>query len=329
MRHLAAFILGLLLLSQGAAALTFVSDAQSVIDTPIDDDVVASGGSVTINAPIRSLTAAGGTVTVNAPVDRDVVVIGGTVAINGDVGGKVLAFGGDVQMNGGAFNALLSGGTVGIGSDAVIRRDAAISGGSVFHAGTVERNLTVTASTFDNTGTAGNVTYEEARQGEAILATLSIFQVLIAVGFLILGILVINFFPEQFSLVVRQIELDPILRTIVGFFGAIVSAIIIGIVAITIIGLPVAIFAGVFFIAALMLSTLFVAYVLGYAVISRSDLKIGVIGIFTLGFVVLQVLYLIPILGALIQIIAVSLGYGALLYALRNAWRAMRGGRTP
>ena len=56
--------------------------------------MVASGGSVTVRAPVDSLTVAGGMVTVDAPVAGDVIAASGTLVVNGDVGGKVLAAGG-------------------------------------------------------------------------------------------------------------------------------------------------------------------------------------------------------------------------------------------
>ncbi|WP_243669289.1 hypothetical protein [Methanoculleus chikugoensis] len=62
MKHLVVLIIGLLLIPSGVQALTFLGGGQQVIDTPPipPDDVVASGGSVTVNAPVDSLTVAGG-----------------------------------------------------------------------------------------------------------------------------------------------------------------------------------------------------------------------------------------------------------------------------
>ncbi|WP_292366347.1 MULTISPECIES: hypothetical protein [unclassified Methanoculleus] len=326
MKHLAIIILGLLLIPSGAQALTFLGGDQQVIDTPIPDDVVASGGSVTVSAPVDSLTVAGGMVTVDAPVAGDIIAAGGTLIVNGDVGGKVLAAGGEIELNGNATNALITGGTVRIGEDAVIERDAFISAGEVTNAGSVLRNLTVSSETFNNAGTAGNVTYEEPEEPGLLLPGL--FSVLAAIGFLILGLLLIRVFPDPFAAVVRQVEKSPVVLTIVGFVAIIVSAIILVIVAITIIGLPLALVGGLLLIVALMLSSLFVAYALGDVIASRAGWKPGRSWTFVLGFVILQILTFIPLLGAIVQVIAVSLGYGGLLYALRSfcPFRAGGGG---
>jgi len=265
-------------------------------------------------------------VTVDAPVRGDVIAAGGTLIVNGDVGGKVLAAGGEIELNGNATNALVTGGTVRIGEDAVIERDAFISAGDVTNAGSVLGNLTVSAGTFSNTGTAGNVTFEE--QQDPGPAVPGIFSILIAIGFLILGLLLIRGFPDLFLAVVRQVERSPVILTIIGFVAIIVSAIVLFIVAITIIGLPLALVGGLLFIVALMLSSLFVAYALGDVILSRTRWRPGRAWIFVLGFVILQILIFIPFLGAIVQVIAVSLGYGGILYALRSVCPFRAGGRA-
>ncbi len=323
MKYLAVLILGLLLIPSGAQALTFLGGDQPRIDTPIPDDVIVSGGSVIVSAPVDSLTVAGGMVTVDAPVRGDIIAAGGTLIVNGDVGGKVLAAGGEIELNGNATNALVTGGAVRIGEDAVIERDAFITAGEVTNAGSVLRNLTVSSETFNNTGTAGNVTFEE--QGpETPLPGL--FSVLAAIGFLILGLLLIRTFPDLFAAVVRQVERNPVVLTVVGFVAIIVSAIVLLIVAVTIIGLPLALVGGLLFIVALMVSSLFVAYALGDVIASRTGWRPGRAWIFILGFVILQILIFIPLLGTIVQVVAVSLGYGGLLYALRGVCPFRAGG---
>jgi len=281
---------------------------------------------VTVNAPVDSLTVAGGRVAVNAPIKGDVIAAGGTLIINGDVGGKVLAAGGVIEVNGNATNVLITGSTVRIGKDAVIRRDALISAGDVTNEGSVLQNLTVSANTFANIGTAGNVVFEEVQ--EPTLPLPGLFSILAAIGFLILGLILVRVFPAPFAAVVRGVEGRPVVLTIAGFFAIIISMILLLIVAVTIIGLPLAIIAGLLFIIALMISSLFVAYALGDVIASRTGWKPGPTEVFILGFVILQVLIFIPLLGSIVQIIAVSLGYGGLLHALRTAWTLRAGGEV-
>ena len=86
-RQLFIFLLLLLiLLPFPASALETLSGGEVRIDQAIDDDVFASGGAITVNAPVESLMAAGGQITVNAPVKGDVIAAGGQVTLNSDVG---------------------------------------------------------------------------------------------------------------------------------------------------------------------------------------------------------------------------------------------------
>ena len=323
MRYMIVLILGLLLIPSGVQALTFLGGDRQVIDTPIPDDVVASGGYLTINAPVESLTAAGGMVVVNAPVAGDVIAAGGTLILNGDVGGKVLAAGGDIELNGNVTNALITAGTVRIGKNAVVQRDAVISAGEITNEGSVLRNLTVSGDTFNNPGTAGNVTYEKPEE-PGLLS--DIISFLFAIGFLILGIFLIRSFPGMFSAVVGQIEKNPVILTILGFAAIVASVIILAILAITIVGLPIALVAGLLFAAALMISSLFVAYALGDLIASHVRWTPGRTWIFILGFVILQILLFTPLLGTIVQVVAISLGYGGILYALRDACPFCAGG---
>ncbi|RXE56542.1 hypothetical protein ABH15_07130 [Methanoculleus taiwanensis] len=325
MKHLIVFVLiALCLLPAVSDAFVFISDDQAVIATPIDDDVIASGGTILVNAPVRSLIATGGSIIVNAPVAGDVIAAGGTIIVGADVDGKVLAAGGSIGINGTVENVFLTGGTVVLGSSATVLRDAVISAGSVTNAGTVVRNLSVSAGTFENPGTAGAITYEQ-QGGPDMPGGFGLLSLLVTVGFLFLGVILIQIFPEEFAHVVREVVTNPIIKTIVGFFGVIISTLILLVIAITVIGLPIAAVLGMFFLVAVLLSSLFVAFALGDVVVSRLRWKTGVTAIFVLGFVLLQISYLIPVLGWLVQVGAVSLGYGAFLYALRDAWRVYSG----
>ena len=59
MKRLIFISLLLILLLPHVHALQMLSDDQVSIDSPIDDDVFATGGIVTINAPVTSAVIAG------------------------------------------------------------------------------------------------------------------------------------------------------------------------------------------------------------------------------------------------------------------------------
>jgi len=319
----------LILLVPHTLALQMLSGDNISVDTPVDDDVFAAGDTITINAPVAGVVLAGGNITINAPVSGDVFAAGGTIVVNSDVDGKIVAAGGEIDVSGSATNAVLAGGVVNIHSDTVISKDAVISGGTVTNAGTVVRNLTVRADQFQNTGTAGHVDYQKSEGlqelQQAMAKVLSIVSILMTLGFLILGIILLWIIPAQFLSVEAELRESPLRDTAVGFGLIIVSAIAIFVLAITIIGVPVAFVMSMLFIIALMLSTLFVSFAVGRTIVDLLNVKTNDIPVFILGFIIVSLLFRIPYAGWLIRIVAVSLGFGAIFYAVHKNWKRITG----
>ncbi len=253
-------------------------------------------------------------------MNGDVFVAGGQITINSDINGKIVAAGGNIDLKGSAKNIVISGGNINIHSTAVISRDAFISGGRVSNAGRINGNLTVRSENFQNTGSAGHVDF---KKNEASQQTFGVFRILFTVGFLILGIILIKLFPAQFFKVEEEMMKSTIVKTVAGFVFIIVTAVLLILVAVTVIGLPVAIISGMLFVIALMLSTSFVSFAVGRKVVDLFKFKTNDILIFIFGFIILNIIFLIPYAGGLIWIIAVSLGFGAICYSVRENWKSM------
>jgi len=332
MKRLIILSLLLILLLPNVQALKMLSGDQVSIDSPIDDDVFVVGGTVNINAPVASAVIAGGTIIINAPVSGDVFAAGGQISVNSDIEGKIVAAGGDIDLRGDAKNAVIAGGNINIHSTSVISRDAVIAGGNVSNAGKILGNLTVRADNFQNTGSAGSVDFEksEGLQGleELMIKMMNILYILITVGFLILGIVLLKLFPTQFLMVEEEVRKSPVKNTLVGFVLIIASVILISLLAVTIIGFPVALIMGMLFIIALMLSTLFVSFAVGRKIVDLFKVKTNDLLIFVLGFIILNLLFRIPYAGVLIGIVAISLGFGAIIYALRKNWQSITTSRV-
>jgi hypothetical protein len=75
---------------------------------------------------------------------------------------------------------------------------------------------------------------------------------------------------------------------------------------------------GVLYIIAIMLAGVFVSYRLGRQIGKAANLKYGDMVLFRIGFVALNILYLIPFVGGFIKLVAVSLGFGIFLYTIWN-----------
>ena len=321
MKRLIFISLLLILLLPHVHALQMLSADQVSIDSPIDDDVFVAGSTVTINAPVASAVIAGGTVIINAPVSGDVFVAGGQILVNSDIDGKIVAAGGDIDLRGAAKNAVIAGGDIAIHSTTVINRDAIIGGGNVSNAGKILGNLTVRADNFQNTGSAGSVDFKKTEGLRGLQNLMNLFSILMTVGFLIIGIIFIKLFPTQFFIVEEEVRKSPVKNTLVGFVLIIASVIVIILLSVTIVGFPVALIMGMLFIIALMHSCLFVSFAVGRKIVDLFKVKLNNLLIFVLGFVILSLLFRIPYAGVLIVIVAISLGFGAIIYALRENWQ--------
>jgi hypothetical protein len=321
----------ILLLPSGVTALVTYNGGEVTIDQPIQDDVFAAGGSVNVDAPISSLIAAGGMININAPVSGDVIVAGGTVNVNDDIAGKLVVAGGTVIVSRKVgTNAVITGGTIDIRTDAVIERDALLSGGTVTHAGEVKGNLTVRAQTFQNTGVAGHLDVQLSEPQSEFSRIFSIFGVLFTIGMFFLGLLLLRLMPQGFLVVEGEVRKSAILKTIAGFGAIILFFILLILMSITLILLPIALIFWMFYFIALILSTLFVALALGRFIAGRIKWEAKENWhLFLAGFIVLNLLFLIPVVGGLILFISVSLGFAAFFHAIYLNWNTLRQESSP
>jgi hypothetical protein len=323
------FLILLILFPLGVSALATYSGGQVIIDKPVPDDVFASGGTLEVNAPVESLIAAGGVINVNSPVAGDIIAAGGTVNVNDEVGGKIVAAGGNINLNSRiGTNAVVAGGQVHIGQSAVIERDALVSGGQVVNAGQIVGNLTVRARSFDNQGTAGSLDVILSEPRDQFSRLFEIFGIIFTIGMFILGIVLLHVAPQRFHAVEEEVRKSAILKTVIGFFAIIASVIILILISMTVVLLPLAILLWMAFFAALLLSTLFVSLSVGHIIARYAKWEARPWQMFVVGFIVLNLLFRIPVVGLIILIISVSLGFASFFWTIHNHWSEMKGEPT-
>jgi len=310
------------LCSAGQGLQAFSGDTVS-IDSAVADDIIAAGNMVSINAPVDSAIVAGGTVNINAPVKGDVIAAGGQVYVNADVGGKVVAAGGNVNLGADVgTNLVAAGGQVNILPGKSIGRDALIGGGQVINAGSINGTITVHANQFNNTGSAGLVRFYRAEDSspkkEDYEDGFNIFSLLSMLGYFILGLLLVRGMPGIMQAVDGEVRSSTLLKTLLGFVMIIATFIALLLVAATVVGLPIAVIAALLFFAVIMLSGTFISFSLGKWIGERARIKQGDLVYFIIGFVVLNVLSLLPFVGGLVSLASMSLGFAAILYAARR-----------
>jgi len=344
MKKLMTILLLLALLLPSVYAVQTVNGQENEvvnIDNDVNEDLFISGNKVIINGNINGdLFAAGGEIVVNGQVNGDAYVVGGTVTVNGPITGelivgagqvtisgnteKILAGCGDLVIKGNTKKVVAASGNVKIYPTSVIEEYAYIATGTFDNQGTINGELVLTAEQLVNKGTVGSFNYTQTETNkdfsEGMKAVFTVFSILAAIGMLVLGILLIRFFPKLFFTIEKEVEKDTIVRTIIGFLLILATIIVTVILAVTVIGLPIAAILSIFFILALMASGLFVSYCTGNFVTKRLNINTSELGIFIIGFVILVVLKLIPVLGFFVSLVVVSLGFGAIYYAVKNNW---------
>ena len=115
------------------------------------------------------------------------------------------------------------------------------------------------------------------------------------------------------------------IKLVVGFVGLVVAVIALIILAITIIGLPIALVSGLFVIIGVIFSVLFVSSAVGRLLFRWLKVEIQDWHAFVAGFVVLSILFRVPVAGIIIFILTICLGFGALLYAVHGHWKSITG----
>jgi hypothetical protein len=115
-----------------------------------------------------------------------------------------------------------------------------------------------------------------------------------------------------------EVRSSTLLKTFLGFVTIIASFIAILLVTVTVVGLPIAVISTLLIFAALMLSGTFVSFSLGKWIGERAKIKQSDLVYFIIGFVLLNVLCWLPLVGGLVSLISMSLGFAAILYATRR-----------
>jgi hypothetical protein len=309
--------------------------------TTIADDLLASGNTVTIDARVANdLVVAGNTVTVSGPVGGNLIVAGGTVQVRGPVAGTIYAAGGTVEVHGTAKrNMVVAGGTVVVGSDARVARDLTVTGGTTTVAGAVGRNVLASAGTLTVASTAriaGDLTAstgqpkvesgaviggqqvikepsKEKAKGAGAAAWL-MSRLFTAIGLFLLGLLTIAVAPRFTRETQGLLIVHPWGSLLAGFLTLVLGPLALLILLATIIGIPLALVLLWLWLAAVAVGPVFVAILIGHAVLRRTENLYAALGA---GVLVLLLLRFIPVVSGIVSFFAFLFGLGALVLTLQ------------
>lgn len=311
---------------QGMAGTIVVGSGETV------DGVQAVAGSVVIRGTVTGdVQVATGSLVITGTVEGDVRGAAGSVDIQGRVGGDVeigagsLTVGEDAVVEGrlqaGVGSARIAGTVLGdaeIGTSSLVLESSATFGGDLRYDGELtDRGATVEGSLIRD-DSLGGMTFDPGRGlGDAV------FDVYGFLVNLVLGAVLLLAFPGASRRLAERVRSEP-LRS--GGFGLAVLVgvpILLVLVAITIIGIPLAIVGALLFALAAWIASVYGRYAVG-------EWLLGYVGTdnrwaaLLVGMVAVGLVGLVPFLGGFVEFLVLLLGLGGLAFAGLGAYRGRR-----
>ena len=309
-----------------------------------------SGGTVIIgpDETVRGdLSITAGTAIVQGTIEGDLSVVGGDVLVEGTVNGDLNTFAGSVRVTG-DVNGQLTGtsGNLFVGEGANIAGGIDYAAGNAVIDGTAGDAVTIGAGSIavgSNAVIQGDLTYDsdafEVADGAQIAGQVnrdpglvsapnvgiptgafSIYSFLVN---LLFGALLLLLFPVFTFGLAERVEDHPVVSGGVGLLALIVVPLALLLLAITIIGIPLAILGGLLFGIILWAAYVLGSYAVGAWLISIADSHNRWLALFV-GLLVVAIVNLIPFLGGLVNFLVVLLGLGAFSLQLRRGYRRRR-----
>ncbi|MDB5166005.1 MAG: hypothetical protein JWM37_77 [Candidatus Saccharibacteria bacterium] len=324
----------------------FTAGTTVTINSEVSGDVFCAGQTVTVSGTVHGdIICAAQTIHITGTVDGDVRLAGQTVTVGGKVGGNATVAGqtfvleptgsiaGDASL---ASSETTVSGPVG--------RDIAATGSSLVIGSTVGRNVKAQVQNLHLTSAArvsGRVDYTSSssltRDAGAVVtgqivrteptqegnrheffgfSILWFLYWLLATLFTAMALVLL--FPRLFRTVTDRALPRPWKALLTGFVASLAVPVILIVIGITIIGLPLALLAGLAWLVIVLLSGPVAAFYVGRLVLRNARRPLLVM---LVGALILAIAYFIPFIGILVFVAATWIGEGAILLEIF--------GRTP
>ncbi|MFB6360288.1 MAG: polymer-forming cytoskeletal protein [Halobacteriales archaeon] len=340
-----------LLSRAGVAFLVILVVLGTVPGLAMAAPVQEAGGTIVVaeDETVDSVQAAGGTVIVRGTVTGDVEAAAGSVLIPGTVEGDVSAGAGSIEITGQVDGDVSVGtGSLTIGEAAVIGGQLKAGAGSARIAGTVNGDVEIGAGSIVLEPTAtfqGDVRYDGDLddQGATIEGELvrdssisqsefrpfggfgsALFDVYGFLVNLVLGAVLLLVFPGTSRRLASRLQDEPLSTGLYGLVALVGIPILLILMAITIIGIPLAVVGALLFALTLWVGSIYGRYTVG-------EWLVGYVGsekrwlALVVGLVVIGLLSLVPFLGGLVEFLVLLLGLGGLGVLAVEAVRNRRG----
>jgi len=308
------------------------------------------GGAVVIEEgeTVNGFTAYAGTVVVRGTVDGDLTAFAGRVVVTeeGEVTGRLRAFAGSVEIAGPiGDNAVATAGAVTVTNSSTIGGSLGVVGGNLDLGGTVRGDATagtgavtvrssafvdgflIYAGSYDDQG--GEIAKDARNVRDlSLLPSISgaaavLVGLYLLVADLFAGSLLLYAFPDFAEDALETTLEQPQRPGVAGLLAAIAVPLGIGLAAITVVGIPLAVAGLLVFLVLLWVGSIYGRYLVGASILSLADRENPYLALL-IGVLLLAILTLIPILGPVLRAIVVLFGVGTVALGLYVAFQSVR-----
>ncbi|NQV00287.1 MAG: hypothetical protein HQ538_06125 [Parcubacteria group bacterium] len=332
--------------------------ANVTVNGDVNGNIIAAGSNVKINGLVfGDLIMAGGMVELEGEVTDDLIAAGGTMNIDGEVRDNVMMAGGMISVTERGKigrDLLVGGGMVNLAGN--IKRNVTFGASQLTVLGKIGGNLNGEAgekvSIESGAEIDGNIEYKapqeaEIKDGAEVVGErkweeveekaqksrsfISGFfgKIYSGLALLIVAIVAVLLFPKKSAEVAANINTKPGKSFLYGLGLMIVTPIIIVILAITILGIPLAIILGLVYGVLLYASKIYAGLWVGNRILeyinSKNKKKYKTLILPTvLGLFILWILFIIPFIGALVKLSAVIFGIGAISVCMVEYYKSKK-----
>ena len=309
--------------------LTVFTGSLTISGTVTGNVTVFSAGSVTIEESGTvdgSVHGAAPSVTVRGTVGSDMFIAAGSTVVeqSGTVGRDVMAFGGTVRIEGTverdvrgrAYRTTVDGtvgGDVDIATQSFGISSTAVIGGDVLYRSASE------ASISDEATIGGTVTKLPSQSNFLYGIVLTIANIVSFLGFIVSGLVVLWLARSTGSRAVGAMLTKPLRAFLAGVGTVIVVPILIALLAVTLVGIPLAIALLAGAVVLFIVGAVPAVTALGHLILVKRG---GLFGAFLVGAVVWRLSIFIPWLGPFLFLLALVWGIGAWVLGVLAARRS-------
>jgi len=323
----------------------FVAGRTLNIDGNVNGDLFCAGENVTVSGRVNGdVVCAGQNLTVSGQVSGDVRLAGQNVTLGALVGGNATVGAQNFTQQ---SRSVISGDITVGGQDSTLNgkigRDVAGGNNTLTIGGPVGRNITADVGHLrleSGARVAGNVTYTSANaanrsQGAEVTGKVTrhtptqthhgwspyigwAFGLYLYIACILVALVLALLLPGLFERAVTITRGHLGTTFLVGLISSIVVPVVLALLMATILGIPLALLAGLLWVLAVLLAGPFAAYLLGRRLLGGSRHAVLVM---LVGAAILFLLYLLPFVGWLFWLVGTWFGLGVLLRLARGIGR--------